>query len=402
MLDNKSCYLIHVYHFLMIWCAGESDIYREEVFSSALESLCSFSATNNDDINLTEVSTDGKGDGDIKNESILPRQLGLTREKLFQEWSILDSRRVVKLNTWKEDFIGLQEEFNRRSKKKKYRVINEYEEYVESTCNGIHNILKNSANEENEKRHRSGRHSDLDQVTIELKKLCFESFSNIANAREDIFLASVAGGENMKKDKGKQDFENDTDDAMMVAEKFRAAMSSGYDLINFASEVQAYQSSPTDEKNKNTQIFSEAEIFDMLDLIGEELLPKLKSHLPSKLVHRGMYYEFKYYEFLSIALAEHNRGDDIMDAMANAINLWRTLHKEYRYYGTDYDAIDRMREGWTIISKYGLMACSEATGSLTQLGVDSLKDSIKLLESTFKGKVGVAWLENLTFFWSVF
>ena len=314
------------------------------------------------------------GSEDVTKESILPAQLGLTREKMFQEWSSLDDRRVAKLNIWKDDFIDLREEFNRRSKKKKFRVINEYEEYVESTCSGIHNILKNSANEENDKRHRSGRNSDLDQVTIALKKLCFDSSSDIANVREDIFLASDIGTENEKEDTSNA--------AITIAEKFRAAMSAGYDLINFASEVQAYT---PDNKNAYTT-FSKADIFEMLDQIGEELLPKLKNHLPTALVHRGMYYEFKYYEFLSIALAEHDGGDDIMDAMANAISLWRTLHKEYEYYGTDYNAIDRMREGWNIISKYGLMACSEATGSLTQLGVDSLKDSIQLLESTFSGR----------------
>lgn len=306
----------------------------------------------------------------VRDESFLPRQLGLTREKLFQEWSVLDMRRVAKLITWRDDFLALQEEFNRRSKKKRFRVIDEYEEYVESTCSGIHNILKNSANEENDKKHRGNRHTEMDKVTIALKKLCFESFCDIAVAREDIYLASIAPAND----------KNGQDASLMVAEKFRSAMSSGYDLINFVSEVKAYSVEETKQ-----EIFSAKEIFEMLDQIGEDMLPKLKKHLPSSLVHRGMYYEFKYYEFLATALTENDRGDDIMDALANAINVWRALHKEHRYYGSDYKALDELREGWSIISRYGLMACSEATGTLTQLGVDSLKDSILLLESTFKG-----------------
>jgi hypothetical protein len=371
---------------------GESDIYREEIFQFAFSSLCALSSpSGREQVQVSAVDEVGGEEESSVSVSVsvspqaesreavhrevvrLPRQLGLTREKLLAEWLVLDTRRVEKLIMWRDDFISLQKDFNRRSKKKRFRVINEYEEYVEATCSGIHNILKNSANEENDKRHRSGRNSELDQVTVQLKKLCFDTYSDIANTREDIYLASQDGVE-QRSDAAV------VEERIAIAEKFRAAMSSGYDLINFASEVKAY--SP---KVDAPMIFSEIEIFAALDRIGEELLPKLKKHLPSNLEHRGMYYEFKYYEFLSIALTENDRGDDIMDALANAINLWRTLHIEHKYYGTDYDAIDKLREGWTIISKYGLMACSEATGVLTQLGVDSLKDSIKLLETTFAG-----------------
>jgi len=350
--------------------AGESDVYREEVFGLALNALCS--STTSSSRGEVTVDVDVDVDGNKPSQSTpLPRQLGLSREVLFHEWSVLDSHRVARLTTLLEDFTALQEEFRQRSKKKKVRVIEEYEEYVEASCSGIHNILKNSANEENEKRHRNERNEDLDKVTIDLKKLCFDSYSDIAKTREDIHIASST----TEKAKTKESIDAD----IVIAEKFRAAMSSGYDLINFASEMNMY-SSP----NVKDKFFAEKDIFSLLDEIGNELLPKLKHHLPSSLVHRGMYYEFKYYEFLSIALTEYERGDDVMDSLAKAISVWRTLHQEYEYYGSDYYSVDRLREGWNIYAKYGLMACSEASGLLTQLGVDSLKDSIKLLETTFE------------------
>lgn len=346
---------------------GESDIYREEVFGLALQTIC-------DVVSSFDTSVSGELESE-RSFTILPPQLGLSRERLFREWSILDSHRIARLISLRDDFIALREEFNQRSKKKKVRVINEYEEFVDSSCSGIHNILKNSANEKNEKKHRNERNAELDEVTIEIKRLCFSSQTDIADTHEIIHEAREVSSD------GKSKITENVDKDIVIAEKFRSAMSSGYDLINFASEVNMY--SPVDFKNR---FFSEKDIFDLLDKVGKELLPRLKKHLPSSLTHRGLYYEFKYYEFLSIALTEYERGDAIMDAMANAISVWKVLHNKHKYYGSDYYSVDRLREGWTITSKYGLMACSEASGVLTQLGVDVLKDSIKLLETTFSGK----------------
>ena len=337
------------------------------MFRYALDSLC-FPEKGN--ASNAAIDTSGERSGDVNYS--LPRQLGLSRDRLYDVWNDLDSHRIAKLISWSSDFVSLQREFNQRSKKSRIRVVNEYQEYVDGTCNGISNILKNSANEENEKKHRNARNVELDIATIELKQLCFDELSRIAYVREDMYSAS------------KESNTHNDQDAMAtilnIAERFRAAMSAGYDLISYGSEVKAYS---TDARL--SQVLPLDEVFEMLDRIGEELLPKLKRYIPDNLAYRGMYYEFKYFEFLSTTFSYHERSSEVMDALTNAIRVWKVLHEKFHYYGTDYAAVDRLREGWTIIGKYGLLACSKGNKKMSRAGVDSLQESIDLLETTFEG-----------------
>lgn len=168
------------------------------------------------------------------------------------------------------------------------------------------------------------------------------------------------------------------------AESLRQTMSIAYFLIDFHSTFSHYyifETNNLNKKLKNIQIFK-----NILEELEHIILPELQKRLPQSDYHRGKYYEFKLYQFITGIYSMDNTSQfqQLINFYKKAIEVWRELH-QLKYYGTTYVTIDPYKEGSRAMKYLAGLLCFESIDTYEE-GILYYREAQNLMFLTLQGR----------------
>jgi hypothetical protein len=305
--------------------AGESNLYRDMVFQYATTQICDIYNSN---INKM-----------IYNMKKIPRQLGLSQEKLYEIYSQLTDARTIELKNIYE---------------KTQKIVygsDDFDNFL--LIDKIHSETMNTLTHAEISENTSPPTQEYYNLIRDVILWCFTSMSNVA----------------MKLGKDKPN-------NLRTIDYIRHSISTGFDL--FARGFQG----------GDYEVYMDA-MDIVLSTIGNSLLPLFKSvALPTAggqydYTGKVKYYEFKYYSFHGEYLNDLKEMDQALNEFRKGVNTWFELH-EMGYYGIDYYALDPLKEGSRYILTFASRLCSLG---FTEEGIPLLYRSVDLMEQTLEGIV---------------
>lgn len=306
-------------HNQVLHLAGEANIYRKMVFQKGAMEIC---------------------DSAVKG-IVLPRQLNLTQENLYNLYLELTNVRSVELRKLL-DFAN-QQRFSDDSKKNI--------EFIDNLYGKLTEILTHAEIAE-------GQVAPTQEYYNVAKDIYLFIFRKMSE-----FSLSLAEAEPHQ---------------LSSMEFLRHSISSGFDIFSRSQGQEGYG-------------LSNDVINEIFQAIGDKLLPQWKrcypyykgskNKLPLDYEGKLYYYEFKYESFKGEFLSEVGDMGEAFASLSRGLSLWRKLHS-IQYYGIDYYALDPLKEGSRFIYAYGMRLCSTNDA---KAGIPLLQEAVKLMETTYKG-----------------